>query len=75
MAQLRRVLRRAEDYLAGQPADAGWERVGHTLQALGFEPGWGATASRMRETLQLLSDILEAPDPGTLEQFLGRILV
>ncbi len=70
---LRRVLRRAEDYLAAQPQEAGWERVGHTLQELGFEPGWGDTVERMRDTLGLLTDILEAPAPEVLERFLGRI--
>ncbi len=70
---LRRALRRAEDFLAAQPQDAGWEAVGHVLEGLGFEPGWGRTVARMRETLGMLSDILEAPEPGTLERFLGRI--
>jgi len=73
VAGLRRALRRAEDHLATQPQDAEWRDVGHTLQALGFEPGWGRTAARMRDTLQLLSDILEAPDPHNVERFLGRI--
>lgn len=73
VAELRRALRRAEEYLASQPSDAGWDAVGHMLQYLGFEPGWGATAERMRDTLGLLSDILEAPEPVSLERFLGRI--
>lgn len=40
---------------------------------MGFERGWGDTASRVIETMHLLSDILQAPDPATLETFLGRI--
>ncbi len=71
--QLRQALRRAEDYLSTQPPDAGWDRVGPTLHSLGFEPGWGRDAERMREMLNLLTDILEAPEPGTLERFLGRV--
>ncbi len=70
---LRRAIRRAGEYLAAQPADAQWDKVGPTLQYLGFEPGWGRTVTRMRDTLELLSDILEAPDPGNLERFLARI--
>jgi len=70
---LRRALRQAEDYLGTEPAEAGWEHVGNTLQEFGFERGWGATVQRMRERLNLLTDILEAPDPGMLERFLGRI--
>ncbi len=70
---LRHALRRAEDLLVDQPPEAGWETVGHGLQALGFERGWGRTVTRMRDTLQLLSDILEAPAPANLERFLGRL--
>ncbi|MBI5460610.1 MAG: sucrose synthase [Gammaproteobacteria bacterium] len=70
---LRRALRRAEEYLATQSPEAGWEQVGPRLQFLGFEPGWGANVERMRDTLNLLSDILEAPEPVSLERFLGRI--
>jgi len=70
---LRHVLRRAERYLSEQPQDASWDVVGETLRALGLEPGWGDTVARMRDTLSLLQDILEAPDPGSLERFLGRI--
>ena len=70
---LRRALRRADEYLAEQPADATWLNVGPTLRQLGFEPGWGRDVARMRTTLDLLSDILEAPEPAALEAFLGRI--
>ncbi|WP_022947465.1 sucrose synthase [Methylohalobius crimeensis] len=70
---LRRALRQAEDYLSGQSPEAEWDTVGQRLRSLGFEAGWGRTASRMRDTLHLLSDILEAPDPANLERFLGRI--
>ncbi|HKJ76665.1 MAG TPA: sucrose synthase [Gammaproteobacteria bacterium] len=70
---LRRALRQAEDYLAGQPQEAEWDVIGPELQVLGFQPGWGRTAERTRESLRLLSDILEAPAPGVLERFLGRI--
>ncbi len=71
--ELRRCLREADDYLARQPDVAGWDKVGTELQGMGFESGWGRTTARMRETLGLLSDILEAPEPGNLERFLSRI--
>ena len=71
--ELRGALRRADDYLASQPADAAWKQVQHDMQILGFETGWGKTVARMRETLNLLSDILEAPEPASLERFLGCI--
>lgn len=40
---------------------------------MGFEKGWGDTAERVLEMMQLLSEILQAPDPSSLETFLGRI--
>jgi len=70
---LRRELRRAQDFLADQDPDAQWDVVHERLEYLGFEPGWGRTSARMHETLSLLSDILEAPEPANLERFLSRI--
>lgn len=43
------------------------------LQELGLEKGWGDTAECVLEMIHLLLDILQAPDPETLEKFLGRI--
>nr|VFJ71088.1 MAG: sucrose synthase [Candidatus Kentron sp. FM]VFJ71501.1 MAG: sucrose synthase [Candidatus Kentron sp. FM]VFK18856.1 MAG: sucrose synthase [Candidatus Kentron sp. FM] len=73
ITDLRRALRRAEDYLSGQSLEAGWEEVSRALRALGFEPGWGRTARQMRQTMSLLTDILEAPDPRNLERFLSQV--
>lgn len=70
---LRRALRRAVDFLADFPEAAEWDAVGHKLQELGFERGWGGTVARMQDSFSLLMDILEAPDPGNLERFLARI--
>ncbi len=73
VSSLRQALRRADEYLASQAEDAGWPEVEKTLRYLGFEQGWGNTVARMRDTLALLSDILEAPEPAAVERFLGRI--
>jgi sucrose synthase len=70
---LRDALRRAETYLATQSGQVTWLQVGHRLQEMGLEPGWGKTVKRMRSTINLLIDILEAPDPNDLERFLARI--
>ena len=43
------------------------------LQEIGLEKGWGNNAERSLEMIHLLLDILQAPDPDTLEKFLGRI--
>ncbi|MCG6963378.1 MAG: sucrose synthase [Acidobacteria bacterium] len=71
--ELSDAVRSARDLLASSPAEAEWDEVGEDLRALGFEPGWGRTAKRMRDTLGLLQDILEAPDPGIFESLLARI--
>jgi len=44
-----------------------------SLQTLGLEKGWGNTAGRVLETIKLLQDLLQAPDPETLEKFLALI--
>ncbi|MEK7321719.1 MAG: sucrose synthase [Pseudomonadota bacterium] len=73
VVDLRRGLRLADEYLSNQPRTATWEQVGATLRILGLETGWGRDVERIRETIALLSDILEAPAPAALEQFLSRV--
>ncbi|MBN2491646.1 MAG: sucrose synthase [Planctomycetes bacterium] len=71
--ELRGALAAALDRLADVPEEATWSEVAREMVQLGFEPGWGRTVARIRETMVLLSDILEAPSPENLEQFLRRI--
>lgn len=73
IGQLQDAINHAQDYLSQQPKDAQWDAVGHSLQELGFEMGWGRTVQRMLETFSLLSDMMEAPDHERLSEFLGRI--
>lgn len=70
---LREALRSAMKALDKSDPDAEWNEFSSRLLELGFLPGWGKTAERVLDSLQLLSDILEAPDPGLLEKFLARI--
>lgn len=39
----------------------------------GFEKGWGENAERVRETMRLLSEILQAPDPINTQSFFSRL--
>ena len=55
------------------PAGAAYEQFRFELQELGFEPGWGNRADRVREMLELLDRLIEAPDHAVLEAFIGRI--
>ncbi len=70
---LQAALAEADTLLADQEGDAGWDAVGEALEDLGFEPGWGRTVTRMRDTMNVLSDLLEAPAPQALAEFLSRI--
>lgn len=70
---LQGVLRKAEEFLSALPADTHYSEFEHKFQELGLERGWGDTAERVQDMIQLLLDLLEAPDSCTLEKFLGRI--
>ncbi|GMH16594.1 hypothetical protein Nepgr_018435 [Nepenthes gracilis] len=67
------VLRKAEEYLGTLPLDTPYSEFEHKFQEMGLERGWGDTAERVLDMIQLLLDLLEAPDSCTLEKFLGRI--
>jgi sucrose synthase len=43
------------------------------LQNIGFEPGWGNTAARVRETLEILDQLIDSPDHAALQAFISRI--
>lgn len=73
ISQLQSALAKAEDYLLKLPPDALYSEFEFALQGMGFEKGWGDTAQHVLEMMHLLLDILQAPDPSTLETFLGRI--
>ena len=70
---LRKALRAALDLLANEEDAAEWSTVADRMERLGFLAGWGRTVARVGETLELLSEILEAPEPKALERFLGRL--
>jgi len=71
--RLRDGLRQAENELSMLDAQTPWRDFQQKLEPLGFCPGWGKNAARTRETMRLLLDILEAPSPNNLENFLSRI--
>ncbi|PIE21880.1 MAG: sucrose synthase [Planctomycetota bacterium] len=73
VSQLRRHLRKAMEILVRLNPGTECSEFQAQLRALGFERGWGRTAERARETMQMLLEILEAPSPDILEEFLGRI--
>lgn len=43
------------------------------LKEWGFEKGWGENAERVRQTMRILSEIIQAPDPANMEAFFSRL--
>lgn len=43
------------------------------MSIAGFEPGWGNTAGRIAESMQILFDLLNEPDDTLLESFIRRV--
>ncbi|KAJ4844962.1 Sucrose synthase 2 [Turnera subulata] len=72
-SKLQSALVKAEEYLSKLPPDTPYSDFEFDLQGMGFERGWGDTAKRVSEMVHLLLEILQAPDPSSLESFLGRI--
>ncbi len=73
VADLREALVTGMEYLDNQPEDAQWSSLKNRLCELGFEPGWGRNRSGIKKSFSMLADLLEAPDPTSLEKFLSRI--
>ncbi|OGT05353.1 MAG: sucrose synthase [Gallionellales bacterium RBG_16_57_15] len=73
VAALQTALRQAQALLEKHAADTPWLQLAEQLGRLGFAPGWGDTAGRVVDIMNLLTDILEAPSPHALEAFLARI--
>nr|QRY06398.1 sucrose synthase 03 [Brassica juncea] len=70
---LQHILRKAEEYLAGLSPETPYEDFEAKFEEIGLERGWGNNAERVLDMIRLLLDLLEAPDPCTLENFLGRV--
>jgi sucrose synthase len=48
--------------------------AGHCrFQEWGLEKGWGDTAKTCRETLNCISEVLQAPDPVNMEKFFSSM--
>ncbi|AUT01001.1 sucrose synthase [Nostoc sp. CENA543] len=71
--QLSQQVKKAINFVNDRPNDEPYERFRLELQTMGFEPGWGNTASRVRDTLNILDELIDSPDPHTLEAFISRV--
>jgi sucrose synthase len=71
--QLSDCVKRALTLLEKYQADTAYKNFSIELQNLGFEPGWGNTAYRVQETLEMLDQLIDSPDHQVLENFISRI--
>ncbi|WP_367142200.1 hypothetical protein [Moorena sp. SIO1F2] len=71
--QLSEQVKLALEFVSDRPDSESYDKFRFKLQEMGFEAGWGNTASRVRETLAMLDELIDEPDDRALEQFLSRI--
>lgn len=71
--QLSNRVKQALGFVSKRPRQQPYEEFRFDLQNIGFEPGWGNTAERVRETLEILDELIDSPDPRVLEAFISRI--
>ncbi|MBD2344275.1 sucrose synthase [Anabaena subtropica] len=71
--QLSQQVKKALNFVSDRPNDEPYEQFRLQLQTMGFEPGWGNTASRVRDSLNILDELIDSPDPQTLEAFISRV--
>ncbi|KYC36832.1 sucrose synthase [Scytonema hofmannii PCC 7110] len=71
--QLSDQVKKALAFVSDRPNEQPYEEFRFDLQIMGFEPGWGNTAMRVRETLGILDELMDSPDPQALETFISRI--
>ncbi|ARV58742.1 sucrose synthase [Nostocales cyanobacterium HT-58-2] len=71
--RLAKQVKHALHFLNERPPNEPYEKFRFDLQELGFEPGWGNTASRVRDTLELVDRLIDSPEPAILEAFFSRV--
>lgn len=71
--QLSVQVKKAIALVSDRPKNEPYEQFRFQLQMIGFEPGWGNTAERVNETLNILDELIDSPDPQTLEGFISRL--
>jgi sucrose synthase len=72
-SQLSEKVKRVIDLLDKYPDRTSYENFRFELRSFGFEPGWGNTALRARETFLLLDKLIDSADHEILEKFMSRL--
>lgn len=60
-------------FVGDRPDEEPYEEFRFKLQEMGFEAGWGNTAYRVRETLEILDELIDSPDDRGIEKFISRV--
>jgi sucrose synthase len=71
--QLSEQVKKALTFVSDLSEEEPYERFRLVLQMMGLDAGWGNTAARVQETLGILDELIDSPDPQTLEAFISRI--
>nr|CAD1830657.1 unnamed protein product [Ananas comosus var. bracteatus] len=71
--KLQTVLLLSEVFVSGLPKNTPFQRFEQRFQEWGLEKGWGDNAETVKETLNCLSEVLQAPDPANMEKFFSRV--
>jgi len=71
--KLRTAVLMAESFVSELPSHTPFQKFEQRFQQWGLEKGWGDTAKHVKETLNCLSEIFQAPDPANIEKFFGRV--
>ncbi|CAJ1952257.1 unnamed protein product [Sphenostylis stenocarpa] len=73
MPKLQQALKVAEAFVSALPKDTPYQKFEDRFKEWGFDKGWGNTAGRVKETMKLLSEVLESADPVKLESLFSRL--
>lgn len=71
--QLSDRVKQAIAFVSERSPDEPYESFRFELQNLGFEPGWGSNAHRVKDTLETIDQLIDSPDHQALEAFISRI--
>lgn len=73
LRELQVSLRKAVKFLKKKRNNTEWSELAKDMKGLGFEPGWGRDKQSILESIELLLEIMEAPTPQILADFLSKV--
>ncbi|KAG2667855.1 hypothetical protein I3760_15G133600 [Carya illinoinensis] len=73
VSKLKNALVAAEVFVSALPKDEPFLNFEQRFKEWGFEKGWGNTAERVKESIRILSEVLQAPEPAKLELLFSRL--